>query len=178
VSPALAETHAAPTTPVPASRARQTPAAGVIITSTPDLPPPTPGGAAPRRYAIVAFFAIIPLAAGAFVLFRSTKQSVDHAAVPASAGSGAETSSGAGLDDNAVMMRPPPAPDAGVVVDAQPVEPVEVVEPQVAPVDAGVAAPGKVGNAKKPDRHRPRIAPDAGTSTLPDIDFIDVNKKK
>jgi serine/threonine-protein kinase len=150
VSPALAETHAAPPAPPVSMTISQT---------------SMPGGARPRRYAIVAFFAIIPLGIMAFVMFdQQSSPRGDRAIEPVQA------------DDP--TRKPPDKPvidytptvDAGVVVLPDAASSMAGVSGLPLAVDAGV---------KKPDRRRPRVRPDAGAEAgLPDIEFLDVNKKK
>ncbi|HEY5949795.1 MAG TPA: hypothetical protein VIV40_30075, partial [Kofleriaceae bacterium] len=156
ISPALAETHAAPPTPV-----------GMRITATPPSTIITdPNRAQPRRYAIVAFFAVIPLAVGGFVLFRSLNQ---HSGAPADRGAGSAVNAPA---DNGSAIGTQPVLEQAQTVDAGVADAAAVELAPPPPVDAGV-------KVKKPDRHRPRVTPDAGAQQgLPDIDFIDVNKKK
>jgi serine/threonine protein kinase len=158
VSPELAETHAAPNTPTPV---------GMRVTMPPSLSTssmaPTSGGR--RRYAIVAFFAIIPIAVLAFVMFRptTTKRGEDGAGSPVTA---PDQGSGVSVQQ---PIEPRASPDAGVtIVDAPALEAIAPVR-----VDAGV-------KVRRPDRPKPpRATPDAGAQPgLPDIDFIDVNKKK
>jgi serine/threonine-protein kinase len=163
ISPALAETATAAVTPPPSSRVTPLPA-GMLVTATPETAAPTKGGAAPRRYAIVAFFAVIPLAILGFVMFNKSQSSHVPAATESGSNGTATTTSGSGAAlANTPDKTPPAVVDAGV--DAAP-----VVLPPV-PADAGVAKPTH--------RPHPRTKPDAGTqSQLPDIDFIDVNKKK
>jgi serine/threonine protein kinase len=156
ISPALAETHAAPDTPTPVGMVIPVPAAPTVVTTG------APTSAGPRRYAIVAFFAIIPIGVLAFVMFRSPSGNQDRSATPLPVGS-----SGSDLQQQKTIT-PDAAVDAGVVVDAQSIE---AVAPPPVRIDAGVK--------RKPDRPRPpRPAVDAGAQGLPDIDFIDVNKKK
>jgi serine/threonine protein kinase len=151
VSPALAETHAMTPTPVGmvVSRAR----AGSTVTVSPPRS---------RRIALVALLAAIPLGIGTFCAVRSQRSRDSEPA--------REPVAAPPIEQPAVVT-----PDAGVeavetvVIDAG----VELAAP--APIDAGV---------KKRDRRdrRDRVkaaTPDAGTSqSLPDIDFIDVDKKK
>jgi serine/threonine protein kinase len=160
ISPALAETHAAPNTPTPVGMV--IPAAALpISTSTVSI---TPAGAGPRRYAIVAFFAIIPIGVLAFVMFRAMKPTTYRAGSPA--GSAVTDPQGVLRQDKDV--HPATLPDAGVVVvDAPALEAIEAP-----PLDAGVK------DRKRDRRKPPRVTPDAGAPQgLPDIDFIDVNKK-
>jgi serine/threonine protein kinase len=161
ISPALAETHAASDTPTPVGMV----VSAVPLSSTSAVAPPSGG---PRRYAIVAFFAIIPIAVLAFVMFRPTASPQDAAR----GGSGSPVT-GPGSDVHQQQLVPEPTfvpADAGIVtVDAQAIE----ASAPPARVDAGV-------KIRKPDRPKPpRATPDAGAQQgLPDIDFIDVNKKK
>jgi hypothetical protein len=143
ISPALAETHAAPPSGT----------VGRIVAMTPETPAPTAGGAKPRRYAIVAFVAVIPIAAAMFVVFNakqdrsaSSKPEVQHVGAPL---------------DNVPLDAAPI--DAGV----EPLDAYETPEavPAAAPIDAGV-------KTKKRDRKRPRVRSDAGAQDTPDIDFI------
>jgi len=167
ISPALAETHAAPNAPTPV---------GMVVSATSQTPPPTPGGEKPRRYAIVAFFAVIPLAVGAFVMFNAmnrSKQAADTGGGGAAnvngttaAGSGSDVDRSRGSDDKPQLSQQQQAPIADAGLDAPAID--EATPPPSA--DAGVK--------KKPDHHKPRVRPDAGAEGLPDIDFLEVNKKK
>jgi len=161
ISPALAETHAAPNTPTPV---------GMVIRATPVSTTTVSTKPAPRRYAIIAFFAIVPIAILAFVMVRSLTSSQDGAAsVP---------ERGNATTNQVVEPQPAVVPDAGVVIVDAPA--VEVIAAPPVTIDAGVRR--KPDRAKpdraKPDRAKPATTPDAGTQGLPDIDFIDVNKKK
>ena len=168
VSPELAETHAAPNTPTPVGMLVSRQAASA--TSLTDAQPRAPA----RRYAIVAFFAIVPIAAIALVMFN-LKSNPDRSRE----GPGSDQTNtsgeprGSGSDGSAVdhvVGPPPPAvtPDAGVIeVDAA--APAALVPSRP---DAGV-------KVRRPDRERvkpPRATPDAGMPD--DLDFLDVNKKK
>jgi serine/threonine protein kinase len=171
ISPALAETHAAPNTPTPVGMVvRATPVSTTSVpAATTSLIGPAPAPA--RRYAIVAFFAIIPIGILAFVMFRATTHDRDEAGSGNSVApsDNAFTAPGSGLDLRQQPNEPPS--DAGVafIVDAPATEAVVAPPPRV---DAGV-------KVRKPDRPKPpRITVDAGAQGLPDIDFIDVNKKK
>ncbi|HEX5061816.1 MAG TPA: serine/threonine-protein kinase [Kofleriaceae bacterium] len=162
ISPELAETHAAPNPPTPVGR---------IVGVTSQTQPPTPGGAKPKRYAIVAFFALIPLAVGAFVMFNVMNRSKQAANTGGSgaptvkgnafAGSGSDFDRDRGSDDKPTLAQDPaPIVDAGVDAPA-----VEVVVPPPA-ADAGVK--------KKPEHRKPRVRSDAGAE--PDIDFLPTKK--
>lgn len=177
ISPALAETHEA-TTPVPPGF-RMTPTPVGMVMSTPPPSVVEPGRPAPRRYAIVAFFAIIPLGVVAFLMFRSPSGSQeDRAAAPNTSTEPSPPTSG----PQPLAMPPPAAPDAGVAIITD-AAPVEAIAPPVT-IDAGVRRRSdrsdRTDRTDRTDRQRPRVTPDAGTSQpgLPDIDFIDVNKKK
>jgi serine/threonine-protein kinase len=165
-SPALAETAAA--TPMPA---------GMVVMKTPESIAPTPDGAKPRRYAIVAFFAVIPLAAAAFVMFgsqasrdstrapepaRDRASEPDLRAVPQShlfSSSGESSAAGSAVTETKTAV----TPDAGIDAPGRAME---------VPIAAGVKS-----TSRSHERPKPRARPDAGTQQLPDIDFIDVNKK-
>jgi serine/threonine-protein kinase len=133
VSPALAETHAAAVTPT------------ITLAS--------PTTAKPRRYAIVAFFAVIPLGIVAFVMFNQINTAPDR---EASQGNTAGSAPQVGVD--AAVIAPLDAPSVALEAPLVP----------AVTIDAGVK--------KKPDRPR-RHRPDAAVEGLPDIEFLDVKKK-
>ncbi len=140
-----------------------TPRVGTFTRVTEQTPPPTPGGAKPRRYAIVAFFAVIPLAVVGLVLVKSQhtrerrSSPVEHVGVPDPVDTAAT---------KPVLEQTAPPVDAGIDAAAA----AAVTPDVVVPVDAGVKP--------KKREHKQRVRPDAGAQSLPDIDFIDVNKKK
>ncbi len=160
ISPELAETHAAPNTPTPAGMMRS-----AIVGSTATIQPPRSSG---RRYAIITFVAVIPIAVLAVVMFQSTSKRDQDGAT------NTQPEPASGSAPVMPVLQQAETPDAGIaIVDAQPVEVAEPVAAPPAPVDAGVK--------RKHERSRPsRTKPDAGAASqgLPDIDFIDVNKKK
>ncbi len=166
ISPALAETYTA--TPAPA---------GNVVTAPPAQVQPNRRG---RRYLIPALIAAVGVGALSFVMIdRSLKKTeapaaaadasvtevVDEAPAPMDAATGAETAS---ATDPAVDPDSGPAIDAGV--------------PPAVEIDAGVRVKDRPGSERprperpRPERPRPRATIDAGTG-LPDLDFIDVNKK-
>jgi serine/threonine-protein kinase len=125
-----------------------------VATSVPAQLAPRSGR--PPRYVIAAMLAVIPVAAVSFMLFRG---SAKQEAAPG-------PQHDAAVQEQAELPAPPPppaTPDAGVV---------EVAAPPPVEIDAGVTP-----TTTKRDRRRPRVRPDAGAEGLPDIDFIDVNKK-
>ncbi|HEU4613944.1 MAG TPA: protein kinase [Kofleriaceae bacterium] len=148
VPPALAATHAA--MPPPPVRAGTQPPESLVQ--------PAPSRARSRRFVLIAIIAALPLAVLAFVMVRSPGGMPERAAAP----------SRSDAVDAAVheAIAPPPV-DAAIDATAIAVEP---------PGDAAVPidAPAKV-RTKRHDR--PRARPDAG-GQLPDIDFLDVGKKK
>jgi serine/threonine-protein kinase len=172
VPPGLAETHAA--MPPPPVRAGTQPPESLA----PPAESLAPTSAKPRRYTIIALLAVIALAGLAFVMLRSS----DGTPEPAAAPSGSDASSGSAEASDRVVMPPvdaAPLPATPVAVDAAPLAASSIAVG--VPVDAGVVAPTdaavKATKHERP-RHRPRTRPDAGTQALPDIDFLDVNKKK
>ena len=152
VPPALAETHAAAPTPT-----------GMVVPRAPVTTVSTASAIAavrkPRRFALVALLAVVPIGIATFALVRSQQRSPQ--AVAPIADAAVEAVPAIQIDAAVVVPVAVPA-DAGI--DAAPV-------PAVVPIDAGV-------KIRRPDRPRPpRATRDAGTQSLPDIDFIDVNKK-
>ena len=103
---------------------------------------------ATRRYAIVAFFAVIPIGVLAFVMMKTSSKRERAPVGVAGFGSGSSLTGATGHADV-------PAADAAVTPDA--------------PVDAGVDAMPDAGVKKPASRRSKRI--DAGASD-PDIDFI------
>ena len=118
--------------------------------------------AKPRRYAIVAFFAVIPLGALAFVMMNTRSRGHETprevAGMPkAAAMAGSDTAAGSGSSAEVAT------PDMGVAPDSAAVD---------AGVDAGLdAGVGKKAAVIKKVPKLPKARPDAGASE-PDIDFI------
>ena len=148
---ALAETHAASSNP-----------SGMVVSMPPSVTELT-SPVKPRRYAIVAFFAVIPLGVLAFVMMNTRSRGHETpravAGMPKGAAmAGSDTAAGSGSSAEVGT------PDVVVGQTRQPVD---------AGVDAGLDA-GVVGKKTaviKKVPKLPKARPDAGASE-PDIDFI------
>ena len=167
VPPAMAETLAATPTPSGMVIQRKPGPGGAVAVSVGTSIPPT--GSKGRRYAIITLVAIVPLAAIAFVMFNTMKTSQqatkDHAAEPRGSDVSGATADAAVQQP---LADPPPVVDAGVDAPAATI-----------PSDAGVKKrPERGGDRPRPPKTTPDAGAPANNQTLPDIDFIDINKKK
>ena len=158
ISPALAETHAATATP-----------AGKVVTAAPAPVQSKPRG---RRYVIPALVAAVGVGVLSFVMID---RSLKKGEAPAAA---ADANIEQVVEDVQPQSSPPVPVDAAVAIE--PV--IDAAVPAAGEIDAGVPVKDRPRPERprperpRPERPRPRVPVDAGTG-LPDIDFIDVNKK-